>query len=301
MGCDGGTIPTRDELVRTKKKPEQKDKNAELVAKWKHCAITQETLRQPIMACELGKLYNKESVLEFLLDRSKFEVARNFQHLRNLKDLKQLVLTDAPSTGQPKAEKGDGYIDVQAADYICPVVGIEMNGRYRFCYLWTCGCVFSERALKEVKSDVCHKCGLEYSADDVIILNGTEEDRERLQTRMEEKRLKAKLEKKVKKSQKHKVSATAVTEDSDGPSCSKVQKRETEPASGKSSSSQSAKSKLSNGLSEKLKPARSKPEEKTSIQKDSKTSSVYKSLFTSSDVAKSKPTAHWVTYNPCYY
>lgn len=23
MGCDGGTIPTRDELVRTKKKPEK--------------------------------------------------------------------------------------------------------------------------------------------------------------------------------------------------------------------------------------------------------------------------------------
>ena len=23
MGCDGGTIPTRDELVKTKKKPEQ--------------------------------------------------------------------------------------------------------------------------------------------------------------------------------------------------------------------------------------------------------------------------------------
>lgn len=23
MGCDGGTIPKRDELVRTKKKPEQ--------------------------------------------------------------------------------------------------------------------------------------------------------------------------------------------------------------------------------------------------------------------------------------
>ena len=23
MGCDGGTIPTRDELVRLKKKPEQ--------------------------------------------------------------------------------------------------------------------------------------------------------------------------------------------------------------------------------------------------------------------------------------
>ena len=33
MGCDGGTIPTRDELVRLKKKPEQKDKNSELIAK----------------------------------------------------------------------------------------------------------------------------------------------------------------------------------------------------------------------------------------------------------------------------
>ena len=30
MGCDGGTIPRRDELVKVKKKPEQKDKDAEL-------------------------------------------------------------------------------------------------------------------------------------------------------------------------------------------------------------------------------------------------------------------------------
>ena len=27
----------------------------------------------------------------------------------------------------------------------------------RFCYLQTCGCVFSERALKEVKTEICHK------------------------------------------------------------------------------------------------------------------------------------------------
>lgn len=28
---------------------------------------------------------------------------------------------------------------------------------FRFCYLQTCGCVFSERALKEVKTEICHK------------------------------------------------------------------------------------------------------------------------------------------------
>lgn len=32
MGCDGGTIPRRDELVRVKKKPEQvKDRNRNLL------------------------------------------------------------------------------------------------------------------------------------------------------------------------------------------------------------------------------------------------------------------------------
>lgn len=28
---------------------------------------------------------------------------------------------------------------------------------FRFRYLRTCGCVFSERALKEVKTEICHK------------------------------------------------------------------------------------------------------------------------------------------------
>lgn len=27
----------------------------------------------------------------------------------------------------------------------------------RFCYLQTCGCVFSDRAMKEIKTEICHK------------------------------------------------------------------------------------------------------------------------------------------------
>lgn len=48
MGCDGGTIPRRDELVKTKKKPEEKDKEADLAAKWQICALTSSRLRPPI-------------------------------------------------------------------------------------------------------------------------------------------------------------------------------------------------------------------------------------------------------------
>ena len=33
----------------------QKDRDAELGAKWKHCAMSQEPLQQPIVACELGR------------------------------------------------------------------------------------------------------------------------------------------------------------------------------------------------------------------------------------------------------
>lgn len=70
MGCDGGTIPKRHELVKGPKKVEKVDKDAELVAQWNYCTLSQEVLRRPIVACELGRLYNKDAVIEFLLDKS---------------------------------------------------------------------------------------------------------------------------------------------------------------------------------------------------------------------------------------
>ena len=68
MGGDGGSIPTRDELVRTKKRGEQKDKDFDRLHRWSNCALTQEPLRRPIIACQLGRMYNKQTILEFLLD-----------------------------------------------------------------------------------------------------------------------------------------------------------------------------------------------------------------------------------------
>ena len=63
MGCDGGTIPTRDELVKLKKRPEQKDSDGHRLYKWQHCAITQHFLNKPVVACEMGRLYSKEAVI----------------------------------------------------------------------------------------------------------------------------------------------------------------------------------------------------------------------------------------------
>ncbi|XP_013392986.1 protein RTF2 homolog [Lingula anatina] len=313
MGCDGGTIPRRDELVRMKKKPEQKDKDMATAAKWQHCALTQEKLRAPIVACELGRLYNKEAVIEFLLDKSKFEGASSSQHIKGLKDVRELKLTENPAFTKEVAEKGNAYIDMQLSKYICPVVGLEMNGRYNFCFPWSCGCVVSERAMKEVKSENCHKCGKPFKSDDVVVLNGNEEEVEQMKKNMEHRRLQAKLEKKAKKSGKHKASAAVGSSEDlvvdnkrsklDLPSTSK-------PGVVSTSDTFMSSSKLTNGrLDDKAgkelkKTSNGKLGEKEvkskSIQSDPTTSKVFKSLFTSSEAAKKQPSAHWVTYNPCY-
>ncbi|XP_032317309.1 replication termination factor 2 isoform X1 [Camelus ferus] len=195
MGCDGGTIPKRHELVKGPKKVEKVDKDAELVAQWNYCALSQEILRRPIVACELGRLYNKDAVIEFLLDKSSEKaLGKAASHIKSIKNVTELRLSDNPAwEGDKGNTKGDKHDDLQRARFICPVVGLEMNGRHRFCFLRCCGCVFSERALKEIKAEVCHTCGAAFQEDDVIVLNGTKEDVEVLKGRMEERRLRAKL------------------------------------------------------------------------------------------------------------
>ncbi|CAL8380685.1 unnamed protein product [Boreogadus saida] len=133
MGCDGGTIPKRHELVKGPKKVEKVDKNAELYAKWKCCALTQEKLKRPIITCELGRLYNKDAVIEYLLDKTAERPhADVVSHIRGMKDIQELNFTDNPEwEGEGRISKGDRYEDMHCAMFICPVVGLEMSGKHR--------------------------------------------------------------------------------------------------------------------------------------------------------------------------
>lgn len=201
MGGDGGSIPGRQDLVRMKKKKEVLDKNEELAATWRHCALSHNLLRPPMVACEKGKLFNKEAVLEFLLDRGDNEAG---QHIRTLKDVKPLNLTPNPAFKDYGKEAliGGEAVDYGNAMFICPVIGLEMNGRWRFVFYWNCGCVVSEKAYHELKSDKCHKCGLPTSVDDVIVINGNAEDVVKMESKMAARRERAKIEKKSKKKRK---------------------------------------------------------------------------------------------------
>ncbi|XP_056404045.1 replication termination factor 2 isoform X2 [Hyla sarda] len=301
MGCDGGTIPKRHELVKGPKKVEKVDKNAELVARWYYCILSQEKLKRPIVTCELGRLYNKDAVIEFILDKSPDKPnAESAAHIKSIKNVIELNLTDNPAwTGGKGNTKGDTY-DEQRAQFICPVVGLEMNGKHRFCVLRQCGCVFSERAIKEIKTDICHKCGKNFNEDDIILLNGDKNEVEELRKKMDERRLKAKLEKKSKKTKPAEI-VTAnnhTEEEAAGPSGitngSKTISREkinfvssttsTEPNSSETVVSSSSAA-------------------KRQFPSTNNKSEAYKSIFTSHSSAKrtKDQSSNWVTHTAYYF
>ncbi|XP_070496560.1 replication termination factor 2 [Chironomus tepperi] len=302
MGCDGGTIPRRDELVRLKKKPEAKDKDSERHYRWRHCALTQQKLQQPIVMCGLGRLYSKQSVIECLLEKDK--MPESCSHIKSLKDIKNLRLTANPAYS---AE------DEKNAPFICALIGLEMSGQFRFVALWTCGCVFSERALKELKSNMCSICQTPYTEEDIVILNGNEQDTDLMRTKMDARVARLKAAKKEKKSKvikeetvvkQEEVPCSSKSLDSSKikPDTSKIK-----PETSKSKSLQTIKPSIAASKRELLlDPLGSDPNSKKvkkdySIAQDPKATEVFKSLFTSHESEKTQDRAHWVTFNPHYY
>jgi hypothetical protein len=82
MGCDGGSIPTRCELVKTKKKQERADPNEITRVKWTLCALSKEPLAPPIVACPQGQLFNKEAVITHLLQKT---MPSAFSYIKGMK------------------------------------------------------------------------------------------------------------------------------------------------------------------------------------------------------------------------
>jgi len=201
MGCDGGTIPTRDELVKLKKKPEQKDSDGHRLYKWQHCSITQQMLTKPVVACEMGRLYSKEAVIELLLSKDRSAAPARTEHIEKLKDIVSLQLTPNPAYDDKKTSVGDGmYVDRLISPWICPVTGLEMNGRFKFVFPWTSGRVVAERAVKMLQKDPAESEN--FKDDNLVVLNPEEEELDLMNIRMIARRAKTKAEKKAAKEAK---------------------------------------------------------------------------------------------------
>lgn len=178
--------------MKQKKKPEDIDKEANLISRWRYCSLSQEPLQTPIVMCMLGYLYNKTAVIEMLLDKT---VSAERAHIKTLKSVKELKLTPNPEHQKLSVERHNTFIAKTASAYICPIAKLEMNGRHRFVALWSCGCVFSEKALLRIKDSLCLCCVKPFSDEDIVILNGGPSDIKK----MEEKVLMRKLKKDAKR------------------------------------------------------------------------------------------------------
>lgn len=178
MGNDGGSIPTRRELVKESAKPktltEAKEKQKEHQAhRWSQCPLSHVALKPPIVADHAGDLYNKDAIIQFLLDANTSEDAKEFVGGR-VKGLKDVV--------EVKFEEED-------EKWVCPVTRKDLKN-VKAVYVVPCGHAFSAEAMKQVGGGECVVCTIPYIARDVCpILPASDEDKEAVMDRIESLRV----------------------------------------------------------------------------------------------------------------
>ncbi|WOO80701.1 Protein RTF2 [Vanrija pseudolonga] len=144
MGADGGSIPDRRDLVKTKGKAEQADKAAQR-ERFLFCALSKKPLAKPVVADPLGKLYNKDAIIEFLIDKAVYGDGDSIcPYIKGVKDL--LTLNLMPN---PAAETDDASTSTRAP-FVCWLSLKEMTGAIPFIALKSCGCVFSDAAVRAI-------------------------------------------------------------------------------------------------------------------------------------------------------
>lgn len=158
-----------------------------------------------------------------------------------------------------------------------------------------------------IASHLSLQCQKPYTDEDVVILNGTDEDIERMKAKMESRVAARKSSKKSKQTVvKQEEPSTSTTATTTSTTTTVKVEHSQEVAAGSSTISKLAtaapldKSLKRNKMDKLGAPEFKKAKEDYSVAEDPKASEVYKSLFTTHDTEKNQDRAHWVTYNPFY-
>ncbi|KAL4808475.1 DUF602 domain protein [Aspergillus unguis] len=186
MGNDGGSIPTRRELVREAARnpstAQLKETQRELQEHfWTTCPISHKPLQRPVVSDSGGNLYNKDAILKFLLPGEEVEgisskadceeiLAGRVKGLRDVVELKFEI--DTEREGQ-QGRNGNGD---KKEGWICPVTAKQLGPNVKAVYLVPCGHVFSEEAVRQLKGEKCLQCDEQYTAENVIPILPTKED-----------------------------------------------------------------------------------------------------------------------------
>ncbi|KAK1084477.1 Replication termination factor 2 [Friedmanniomyces endolithicus] len=181
MGNDGGSIPTRRELVKEAARNPTTAQLKETLHErhqhaWKTDPISNQPLAQPIVSDSSGTLYNKDTILEFLTSTTPNPEADRITQgaIQSLKDVVEVKFELAP----------EATVEARHEVWRCPVTGDELGPGARAVYLVPCGHAFSGTTIKEVSGEKCLSCELGFAEKDVItILPMAEKDVARLALR----------------------------------------------------------------------------------------------------------------------
>ncbi|KAG7286391.1 hypothetical protein NEMBOFW57_008700 [Staphylotrichum longicolle] len=200
MGNDGGSIPTRRELVksaaRTPTVSELKATALESLGHaWSHDPLTSERLdMENVVSDWRGRLYNYESVLKGLMPRSDGDVDEAPALVTGESPELTFASTGIKSLRDVVKLKFKRYVPPGAKEqdrWACPVSLKELGPATRAVYLVPCGHVFAEAAIKQIQEEVCPECSEKFQPGDVIPILPTEKvDLDALATRVGDLRAK---------------------------------------------------------------------------------------------------------------
>jgi hypothetical protein len=158
MGNDGGSIPTRRELVKEAARDLSTTQVREIQTEqqehyWSTCALSHQPLSLPVVSDALGTLYNKDAVIDHLLSAAQ-EDKQDLQargeafrdRLRSLRDVVEVKF---------QAQEGNERTSVTRKFWVCPVTGKALGPGVRATYVVPCGHAFSESAIKEMGGESC--------------------------------------------------------------------------------------------------------------------------------------------------
>merc|ERR1719483_373904 len=156
----------------------------------------------------MGRLYNKEAVIDLLFSEDRSTAPARTEHIEKLRDIVSLQLTPNPAYNDKRTPiAGDGMCaDCLISPWICPVTELEMNGRFRFVFSWSSGRVVAEQAVKILQKDATER--EHFKKDNLVVLNPEEEDLDMMHLRMVARRSRMKAEKEAAreaKKNKHRI------------------------------------------------------------------------------------------------
>jgi hypothetical protein len=175
MGNDGGSIPTRRELVKeAARNPSaaavKESQQEQQTYQWTTDPISRQPLERPVVSDATGRLYNKSTVLEYLVEgtRAADFVNTTRGSIKSLKDVVEVIFEVDDAAGK----------DERNERWKCPVTGDQMGPGAKAVYLVPCGHAFAGSAVKEASSSEaggqkCLTCDAEYAPNDVVPILST--------------------------------------------------------------------------------------------------------------------------------